>query len=42
MTGVVLRVVEGRVDIELDLMVDEYVNILEGYLTRVQMLDFLV
>ncbi len=42
MTGVVLRVVEGRVDLELDLMVDEYVNILEGYLTRVQMLDFLV
>jgi hypothetical protein len=41
-TGKVLRVINGRVDIELDPMVDEYVAQLEGYLTRVQMLDFLV
>lgn len=41
-SGVVLRVVQGRVDVELDPMVDEFAAALEGYLTRVQMLDFLV
>jgi hypothetical protein len=35
--------VEGRkVAIELDLFVDEYAQTLEGYLTRVQLLDVLV
>ena len=35
--------VEGRkVSIELDLFVDEYAQTLEGYLTRVQLLDVLV
>jgi CRP-like cAMP-binding protein len=41
-SGVVLRVLDGRVDLELDLLIDEYTAALEGYLTRVQMLDFLV
>jgi CRP/FNR family transcriptional regulator, cyclic AMP receptor protein len=31
-----------RVTIELDLLIDEYVAALEGYLTRVQLLDILV
>lgn len=38
----VLRTIERRVDLELDLLIDEYVAVLEGYLTRVQMLDFMV
>ncbi|RMH42513.1 MAG: cyclic nucleotide-binding domain-containing protein [Deltaproteobacteria bacterium] len=41
-SGKVLRIYKGRVDIELDLLIDEYASALEGYLTRVQMLDFLV
>ncbi|PIE20098.1 MAG: hypothetical protein CSA65_00065 [Proteobacteria bacterium] len=41
-SGLVLRVIEGRVDVEFDMMIDEYIELLEGYLTRVQMLDFLV
>jgi CRP-like cAMP-binding protein len=41
-SGVVLRTVGTRVDVELDLMLDEYAAALEGYLTRMQMLDFLV
>ena len=31
-----------RVTIELDLFIDAYAQILEGYLTRVQLLDILV
>lgn len=41
-SGRVLRVIAGRVDVEFDMMIDEYIELLEGYLTRVQMLDFLV
>lgn len=41
-SGKVLRTIKERVDVELDLLIDEYVVLLEGYLTRVQMLDFLV
>jgi CRP/FNR family cyclic AMP-dependent transcriptional regulator len=41
-SGKVLRTIERRVDLEFDLLIDEYAAILEGYLTRVQMLDFLV
>lgn len=41
-SGKVLRTIERRVDLELDLLIDEYAAILEGYLTRVQMLDLLV
>jgi CRP-like cAMP-binding protein len=42
MSGQVLRTIGDRVDVELDLLIDEYAAGLEGYLTRVQMLDFLV
>lgn len=41
-SGRVLRTIDGRVDIELDLLLDEYSAALESYLTRVQMLDYLV
>lgn len=41
-SGVVLRNIGDRVDLELDLLIEEYAAILEGYLTRVQMLDVLV
>ena len=41
-SGRVLRTVDRRIDIEYDLLLDEYVATLEGYLTRLQMLDFLV
>lgn len=41
-SGKVLRTIGRRVDVELDLLIDEYAATLEGYLTRVQMLDFLV
>jgi CRP-like cAMP-binding protein len=41
-SGVVLRTRDTRVDVRLDLMLEEYAASLEGYLTRVQMLDFLV
>ncbi len=41
-SGRILRVVRDRVDVELDLLIDEYAELLEAYLTRVQMLDFLV
>ena len=41
-SGRVLRVLDGRVDLELDLLLDEYSAALESYLTRVQMLDYLV
>lgn len=41
-SGKITRTGEGQVDIHLDLLLDEYIAELEGYLTRVQMLDFLV
>jgi CRP/FNR family cyclic AMP-dependent transcriptional regulator len=41
-SGRVLRVQGDRVVFELDLLLDEFATGLEGYLTRVQMLDFLV
>lgn len=41
-SGKVHRVQNGRVTIELDLLIDEYAATLEGYLTRAQLLDVLV
>ncbi len=40
-SGRVHRVVGKKVTIELDLMIDEFANALEGYLTRAQLLDIL-
>ena len=40
-SGRVLRCTGNRVDVELDLLIDEYSKILESYLTQVQMLDLL-
>jgi len=33
---------DGRMTIELDLLIDEFASVLEGYLTRAQLLDVLV
>lgn len=41
-SGRVTRVTGERMTIELDLLIDEYAAILEGYLTRAQLLDVLV
>ncbi|MBP6633697.1 MAG: cyclic nucleotide-binding domain-containing protein [Kofleriaceae bacterium] len=41
-SGKVFRVRGPRVTLELDLLIDEYAAVLEGYLTRVQLLDILV
>lgn len=41
-SGRITAVSDGRVDVRLDLLLEEYAASLEGYLTRVQMLDFLV
>lgn len=41
-SGKVVRVDGRRVTYELDLFIDEYAATLEGYLTRVQLLDILV
>jgi len=41
-SGRVLRVQGDRMVIVLDLLLDEFATALEGYLTRVQMFDFLV
>lgn len=41
-SGKVVRDDDGRVVIELDLFIDEYAATLEGFLTRVQLLDILV
>ncbi len=41
-SGKVIRVADKRVTVELDLLIDEYAATLEGYLTRVQLLDILV
>jgi CRP/FNR family transcriptional regulator, cyclic AMP receptor protein len=42
LSGKVLRTIGPLVDIELDLLFEDYGAILDGYLTRVQMLDFMV
>lgn len=41
-SGKIVRVEGRRVTFELDLFIDEYAATLEGYLTRVQLLDILV
>jgi CRP/FNR family transcriptional regulator, cyclic AMP receptor protein len=41
-SGHVLRLVGSRVDLKLDLLIEEYGQTLDGYLTRVQMLDYMV
>jgi CRP/FNR family cyclic AMP-dependent transcriptional regulator len=41
-SGKVIRSGDDRITLELDLLLDEYVAVLEGYLTRVQLLDILV
>ena len=41
-SGRVHRAQGGRLTIELDLLIDEYSSMLEGYLTRAQLLDVLV
>jgi CRP-like cAMP-binding protein len=40
-SGRIVRVAERRITLELDLMIDEFVAVLEGYLTRAQLLDIL-
>ena len=40
-SGRIVRADERRVTLELDLMIDEFVSALEGYLTRAQLLDIL-
>ncbi|ACY16568.1 cyclic nucleotide-binding domain-containing protein [Haliangium ochraceum] len=41
-SGKIASVAEGRVEIQLDLLLDEYAASLEGYLTRIQLADFVV
>ncbi|MFH1130898.1 MAG: cyclic nucleotide-binding domain-containing protein [Pseudomonadota bacterium] len=41
-SGTVLRTIGNRVDLELDLLIDEYSSTLDGYLTRIQLLDFML
>lgn len=41
-SGTVLRTIGRRVDLKLDMLIDDYSSMLDGYLTRVQMLDFMV
>jgi CRP/FNR family cyclic AMP-dependent transcriptional regulator len=40
-SGKIMRVADRKITIELDLMIDEFAAALEGYLTRVQLLDIL-
>jgi CRP-like cAMP-binding protein len=40
-SGRVMRVADRKITLELDLMIDEFVAALEGYLTRAQLLDIL-
>ena len=40
-SGKVYRVGNGKLTLELDMLIDEFAAILEGYLTRVQLLDIL-
>jgi hypothetical protein len=41
-SGRIASVSDDRIEIVLDLLLDEYAASLEGYLTRIQLLDFLV
>jgi len=41
MSGKVMRALGEKITLELDLMIDEFSSALEGYLTRVQLLDIL-
>lgn len=41
-SGTILRNMDHRVDMLLDLLIEDYGAILDGYLTRIQMLDFMV
>jgi CRP/FNR family cyclic AMP-dependent transcriptional regulator len=41
-SGKISSVGDERIEIQLDLLMDEYAASLEGYLTRIQLLDFLV
>jgi CRP-like cAMP-binding protein len=41
-SGRVMRVQGERLTLELDMLIDEYTAVLEGYLTRAQLLDVLV
>jgi CRP/FNR family cyclic AMP-dependent transcriptional regulator len=41
-SGKISEVGDDRIEIQLDLLMDEYAASLEGYLTRIQLLDFLV
>lgn len=41
-SGKVLRIIENRVDLKLDYLIDMYGAVLDGYLARVQMLDYMV
>ncbi|MDB4955922.1 MAG: putative transcriptional regulator, Crp/Fnr family [Myxococcales bacterium] len=40
-SGKIMRVTDRKVTLELDLMIDEFAAALEGYLTRLQLLDIL-
>ena len=40
-SGKVVRIADRKLTIELDLMIDEFAAVLEGYLTRAQLLDIL-
>lgn len=41
-SGKIYGLIDGNTELELDLLLDEYAAELEGYLTRIQMLDFMV
>lgn len=41
-SGKVLRTIDRRVDLELGLLIEEYGSMLDGYLARIQMFDFMV
>ena len=41
-SGRVIRVQGNRMTVQLDLLIDEFASVLEGYLTRAQLLDVLV
>jgi CRP/FNR family transcriptional regulator, cyclic AMP receptor protein len=41
-SGRVFALIDGNTEVELDLLLDDYAAELEGYLTRIQMLDFMV
>ena len=41
-SGKISKCADGRAEVQLDLLMEEYEAGLEGYLTRVQLLDFLV